>query len=412
MSNLEQTGDLTTERLELLAELVDRAWLDSQLKRYQRFRERYSISSRWWHRRPDVSPIVPLVFWAQPGPRLWLDAPFGVWRGNPSGILGRLLAAIVEFRDYWEQLPEGRGRGHLREALRHPWRLFGIRHELRLATHMKGAGCRAEPHFLNPVSEKGDADIVVDDGQRTYDVQCKARNPSVATNMPYDVYHYFAGAWARLVKDSERSYHLFLDVKRRTDQTGVNRLLDTIQSLLGSEVTVSGRLETDDWGIELMEMGYGPGQVTPKTLREMALLRADKSLYTDMELLRPASMLHSSPHVVSCHITGDRRHGMEHYVYSAAELAAKSHSGSNPLIVSVNLYQEADMSAYMNGPSVKAGYETWRERFFSRYPRVAMLILSSNYERYLPLGGPRAALGTKYLLVESPHWDGVLPQWV
>jgi len=176
--NLEQSTHLTVEQLELLAELVGRDWLESQLKQYQRFRERYSLPSRWWHRTPDVSPIIPLVFWAKPGPLLPLDSPFGVWRGDPRGILARLIIGIVEFRGYWDQLPGGRGRSRLREVLRHPSTFFGFRHELRLATHLTGSGYRIVPLFFDPTASKGGADIVVEDGIKTYDIQCKSRNPS------------------------------------------------------------------------------------------------------------------------------------------------------------------------------------------------------------------------------------------
>ncbi|MCK4266824.1 MAG: hypothetical protein KAX31_06050 [Thermoplasmata archaeon] len=250
---------------------------------------------------------------------------------------------------------------------------------------------------------------MVKDSGRTYDVQCKARNPSVAIRMPYEVFQFFAGSWTRLVVDSGRSYFLFLHVKQKIDIVGARRLLDTIRPLIHTKLTMSERLETDDWDAQLKEIGYGPGRVSPEKLRQMTLSRTTESLYMELESIKRASELSGSPQVVGCHITGNRRHGIEHYVYSAAERAAKAHSGANPLIVSVNLYQEVDMSEYMNGPSVRAGYEAWSQKFFSRHPGVAMLILSANYDRYLPVGGANIALGTKYLLVESQHWDDVLP---
>ena len=408
MSYLEQTGDLTVERLELLTEIVGQTWLENQLRRYKAFRDRYSPPSRWWHRSPDVSPIIPLVFWARPGPRIGLDAPFGVWRGDPTGILARFLASIVEFKSYWDQLPKELVQSHLRDALRHSGRFFGLRHELRLATHIKGSGYYTEPLFFNPVSEKGGADIAIRDGNRIYDVQCKARNPSIATCLPYDVFQFLGGSWVRLVKDSGRSYFLFLNVKQKIDKTGANRLLDRVRPLVQTSLTTSGRLESDDWDIQLIEVGYGPGKVSPEKLREMALTEAERTLYTELELITAASKSSGSPYIAGFHVVGDKRHGIEHYVYSTAELAAKSHVGNNPLIISVNLYQEVDMNVYMNGPSVSAGYEVWKKRFFLKYPKVTMLILSANYDRYLPTDGVNFALGTKYLLEESPYWNDVL----
>jgi len=211
-----------------------------------------------------------------------------------------------------------------------------------------------------------------------------------------------------LVEDSGFSYFLFLNVKQKIDMNGAYRLLDSIRPLVRTKLTTSGRLESDDWDVQIMEIGYGPGKASPDKLREMALLEADRALYTEFELIRPISKLSSLPHIAGFYAFGDSRHRIEHYVYSAAELAAKSHTGSNPLIISVNLYQETDMNVYMNGPSVSAGYEAWKVKFFSRYPNVAMLMLSANYDRYLPIDDIHFALGTKYLVVESPYWEGVL----
>ena len=120
MSPLEQSGELTAERLELLASIIGRDWLEDHLREYQSFRERYSVPSRWWHRSPELSAIIPLAYSAKPGPRVFLDDPYGVWRGDPTGILARLLASVVEFKGYWGRLPEGRGLNNLRYAFRNP----------------------------------------------------------------------------------------------------------------------------------------------------------------------------------------------------------------------------------------------------------------------------------------------------
>lgn len=164
--------------------------------------------------------------------------------------------------------------------------------------------------------------------------------------MPYDVFQFFAGSWARLVEDSGRSYFLFLNLKQRIDGAGVRRLLDTIRPLVRTILAIPTRLESDDWDVQLVELGYGPGKLSPEEVRGISLSRANESLYMDLELLRPASVLSSSPHVVGCHITGSRGYELEQYVFSTAERAARAHSGSNPLIVSVNLYQEVDMNEY------------------------------------------------------------------
>ena len=96
-------------------------------------------------------------------------------------------------------------------------------------------------------------------------------------------------------------------------------------------------------------------------------------------------------------------------MFSAAQSAATDHTGDNPLIVSVSAYQETDMSLYLNGPSVGQVFRDWTARFFAGHPQAALLLISANYERYLELEDGDRALGTKYLVVESPQWDAVLP---
>jgi len=226
--------------------------------------------------------------------------------------------------------------------------------------------------------------------------------------MPYDVFQFFACSLARLVADSGHSYFLFLVVKQKIDIAKARRLLDTIQAHVRTKLTISTQLEPDDWSIQLREIGYGPGMITPEEGRKMSHSQIGGPLYTELELIRPASKLSRSPHFVGCHIAGSKGRGLEHYVFSTAERVAKAHSGDSPLIVSISLYQETDMSKYMNGPRVSPVYEAWKKRFFSINPRVAMLLISANFDRYLPIDSTRIVLGTKYLVEESPYWDNVL----
>ena len=156
-----------------------------------------------------MSPIVPLFYWPFIGLSDLPDEPLGVWRGDPVRSLGRLLGRIMEFIDYWDSLPNGRGRTNMRWMLRDPSRFFAFLHEVRLATHIKLSGYDVEPLFFDPRSERGSPDIIVRDGRLSYDVQCKALNPSEATDLPYDVFQFLAGVFARLVEESGRSYFLF-----------------------------------------------------------------------------------------------------------------------------------------------------------------------------------------------------------
>ena len=148
----------------------------------------------------------PLYASAAPGLRWTATDNHGVWRGDPSGILARLTAGIVEFQPYWDALPRGLGRDQLRHFLRTPGRFFGFQHELQLSVHLKGFGFAVEPSFFDPRAAPGQADIVASDSGRTYGVQCKARNPSVATNLTYEVFQFLAGRFGKDSKELEKTH--------------------------------------------------------------------------------------------------------------------------------------------------------------------------------------------------------------
>ncbi len=408
MSPLEQSGHLTPERMELLTKIVGSEWLESQLAEYRTFREHCSVPSRWWHRPPDVSPIIPLVYWAKPGPRYVLDEPFGMWQGDPSGILYRLVAAIAEFQGYWQNLPNNLGLRNLRDKLYSPKRFYGFRHEIALATHLMHWGYDIEPCFFNPNVKKGSADIIVKDGDNTYDVQCKARNPSAAYALPYEVFLYFAGRWARLVFDLGVSFSLFLKLKKRVNCPRIDQLLDSVAPLLSVKSTAPRKTRNDFWDAEVLEIGYGTEQTSPESLTDLTLSRSGAILYSDMELLRPGT--ESIPPLISdCRIVGSDQGVIEDHIFTTADKAASAHTGTNPLIISVNLYHEVDIFEYLNSPKVAPQYYSWCRRFFSRYPRVALLLLSTGYDRYFQRDEIHFELRKNYLAVESPNFDNVLP---
>jgi hypothetical protein len=406
MPGLEQSGDLTNERLELLAEIVGRDWLSENLLEYREFRQKYSLESRWWHRPPEISPIIPLVYFAKPGPRDILDKPFGVWEGNPSGILARLMASIVEFKDYWDQLPDNLGWNNLQYFLRSPQRFYAFRHEVRLATHLKYYGYNVEPYFFDPAANKGKADILVKDANQIYDIQCKARSPSDSSGLSYDLYLYFAGRWARMVMDSGRSYFLFLIIKQKMETFEVDQLAEVIQNQINSRVNPV-KSKSRFWEIQLFELGYDKGQTPPQDIKNVTRSIRFDPLYSDIENLRPATST-TPPIVAGCHIFGHRGIELEDYVFSTAEKAARQHDNKNPLVISVNLYQEVDMSEYMRRPNVSRKYKTWNTKFFSDYRNVHMLLLSSNYDKYFEMGFDKFAVATKYFATESQYWDNVL----
>ncbi len=222
--------------LELFTEILGRAWIDRELDAYYIFRQTWSPRSRWYHRRPTTSPIVPLIYWSTRESISSLQGPFGFWGGYPEEILNRLAEEILYFREYWASLPKKRGIDNLRWALSSAKRFFSLSHELSTGFWFaKREGVLVEPLFLDAQSSPGKPDLVVKTPQHSFGVQCKSEDPSAAKQMPYDVFQYFAGSYQCAVEDSGRSYHLSLHLTGRIDKEFANRIAGAIRRTLGSD---------------------------------------------------------------------------------------------------------------------------------------------------------------------------------
>ena len=108
-----------TESFGYISTLLGEAWVEKALDSYHLFRQSWSPESRWHHRLPHVSPVVPLMYWNS---RANLDEadelhhfyePMGFWAGHPREILNRLTEEIRYFEDYWRDLPNSRGTRNL-----------------------------------------------------------------------------------------------------------------------------------------------------------------------------------------------------------------------------------------------------------------------------------------------------------
>jgi hypothetical protein len=49
--------------LQVLLHILGNVWIEKELEEYRAFRQRWSPKARWYHRRPTVSPIVPVLYW-------------------------------------------------------------------------------------------------------------------------------------------------------------------------------------------------------------------------------------------------------------------------------------------------------------------------------------------------------------
>jgi hypothetical protein len=81
--------------INIFKQILGSDWIESQLDAYSSFRKTWSPKYRWYHRKPDISPLVPLVYWSTREEVTELQEPFGFWGGNPEEILNRLAEEII-----------------------------------------------------------------------------------------------------------------------------------------------------------------------------------------------------------------------------------------------------------------------------------------------------------------------------
>ena len=76
--------------LDLLINILGNSWIEKELDEYDSFRHSWSPHTRWYHRRPTLSPIVPILYWNLREEFRGFQEPFGFWGGRPEEILNRL----------------------------------------------------------------------------------------------------------------------------------------------------------------------------------------------------------------------------------------------------------------------------------------------------------------------------------
>lgn len=164
---------MKTEVFEYICDLLGQGWVENSLDEYQQFRETWSPESRWHHRLPQVSPIVPMLYWNSRANFDEVDepdrpVPMGFWGGHPGEVLDRLTEEIQYFESFWRNLPDGRGPRNLVWALTWPQRFFSLAHELATAFSFGSRdGVRVEPLFLDPQASPGKPDFLAHTADRS-----------------------------------------------------------------------------------------------------------------------------------------------------------------------------------------------------------------------------------------------------
>ncbi len=396
--------------VDLITQILGSEWVEKQLDTYESFRHMWSPKTRWYHRRPTISPIVPLIYWNTRESFPEIRDPFGYWGGHPQEMLGRLAGELEQFREYWRLLPKNRGIENLRWAISNPQRFFSLSHELSIANQFaETRGVQVEPLFLDSQSMSGKPDLFVKTSRREFAVQCKSEDPSKAKQMPYDLFQYFAGIFQRLVEDSNRSYHLILQLKKNVDMGYINRIRNRMEKLIKGGITVPYPWSTTYCDFELSEIGIKLGTQTINQLRRRVHNLPGDPLYHEFVPIVDNISNISNRRGSVLFIYGRRGKELDWFISTAATRTVMEANTPLPLIIAIHLYQEIDFQEYQSRSSYKEKLLPWTNNFFKEHTNVAMIFLSSNRELYLPYDIGHEKTTVRHMrqgfVMESPEWD-------
>ena len=403
---------MKTEAFRYMSTLLGDEWVESALDEYDVFRQSWSPEGRWHHRSPNVSPVVPLLYWNS---RARFDEvidplmpyePMGFWAGDPGEVLDRLTEEIRYFEEYWRDLPDNRGTKNLVWALTSPQRFFSLAHELSTAfffAHREDV--RVDPLFLDPASSAGKPDFLANTPERSFAVQCKSQDPTAARQFPYDLWQYLAGVFHRVVQDSGRSIHFGVHLKGKMDEKQVRKIARRVSTLVRRGLSTPYPWRSKVGEFKLTELGEFPRAELIARLR-LEAFSAREPAYDEM--VRIPTMLDGRFRYASLTVTGGRGEDVTDVIIKAVTSATKSAETSDPLVVAVLLYHQTDFSEFPERPLVREQLLPWSDRFFADNPQLAMIFLSSNFESYFlrPVGnmvGMRH--GRNGWVMESPAWD-------
>ena len=329
----------------------------------------------------------------------------GFWAGDPFEILNRVAEEIEYFESYWRGLPDNRGTNNLAWALKTPGRFFSLAHELATAFFLGARpGVKVEPYFLDPKASKGKPDILVHTPDRSFAVQCKSHDPTSARQLPFDLWQYFAGVFQRLVEDSGRNLHFTMNLQQRLAEKQIKQISRQIARLIRSGLTIPHPWQAKHGEYQLVDLGETP------TTRELLGVRRSIFLSNDPlydELIPVPSWMPGKYRFASLSVGGRRGADVTKVISKTVTAATRSAKASQPLVISVHLYQDIDFMEFPNRPMVKEHLLPWSEQFFQDHPEVAMIHLSSNHEVYnfRDAGG---FIGMKHArqswVMESPVW--------
>ena len=108
-------------------------------------------------------------------------------------------------------------------------------------------------------------------------------------------------------------------------------------------------------------------------------------------------------------VAGARGEDLSEIVRKAVTVATKTARTAELLIVAVHVYHEVELSEFSDPPLVQNNLIPWSNRHFADNPQLALVFLSSNFERYglRLVGDDKVGIehGRVGWVLESPVWD-------
>ena len=190
------------------------------------------------------------------------------------------------------------------------------------------------------------------------------------------------------------------------DHKQVTKLAKRVSSLVRKGVSTPYPLKANTASFQLTDMGEFPRMEDLMRLKYSAFMQAGP-VYD--ELVPLSSLVEGRSRCASLSVAGRRGDDVTEFVRKAVTSATKAAGTVDPLIVAVHLYHEIDLTEFSDRPLVQSNLIPWSNRYFADNPQLALVLLSSNFERYglRLVGDDKVGIGHGWVgwVMESPVWD-------
>lgn len=382
MDGPRRSREMALGRINQLVDVMGREWVDIQIARHREFQLSNTPAGFWSHRLPTLSPLIPaLAEWWQPRglPR---QNPLGYWYGDPIIFLAEIAEQVSLFQDFWDNLPNGRGRHNLgAHLLRKPARFASFQHELTVATHFALQDCTSvTPAFFDPDATPGQPDIIVDRAGSKFAISCKCRSPVEALEMPFDIFQYMVGILIRRIQDSGNSARCFVEVASRLNKRQIDEIAERLSRLILGRVAMPYPAVYPAYSIRVEPMTRFRG-FTDAEVRRLANRTPGKHFVAIAGVnLNDITGRYMNVGVVS--VSGRKPFTLLPWIRKTALEAAYEGPQGIPTVLALHVLGNVDFEAVMRKPQSARKLKLALQPTFDRFSQVKQIVLSSYNEAY------------------------------